>query len=68
MNAGKRDLSHELDVLMEKAGAEVPAEWRAGVLAGYEALQESAALVRQARSAASEPSNVYRLDVILRGE
>ena len=54
-------LEHEFDVLMAKAGAQVPADRKAGVLAGYRDLKRMAGLLRQPRTAADEPSNVYSL-------
>jgi hypothetical protein len=68
MSAGKRDIEHEFDVLMAKAGAEVPADWRAGALAGYREILASTDLLRQKRTAASEPANIYSLAVILRSK
>jgi hypothetical protein len=52
---------HELDVLLAKAGANVPPHLKAGVLAGYQDMKIMAARVRQPRTAASEPSNVFSL-------
>lgn len=54
-------LEHELDVLLAKAGATVPAHLKAGILAGYRDMKVMAARVRQPRTAANEPSNVYSL-------
>ena len=51
----------ELDVLLAKAGASVPPHLKAGVLAGYRAMKVMAACVRQPRTAANEPSNVFSL-------
>ena len=55
------DLEHELDVLLAKAGAAVPPHLKAGILAGYQDMKRMAAQVRQPRTAASEPSNVFSL-------
>jgi hypothetical protein len=52
---------HELDVLLAKAGANVPPHLKAGILAGYRDMKVMAATVRQPRTAASEPSNVFSL-------
>jgi hypothetical protein len=52
---------HELDVLLAKAGASVPPHLKAGVLAGYRDMKVMAARVRQPRTAAAEPSNVFSL-------
>jgi hypothetical protein len=54
-------LEHELDVLLAKAGANVPPHLKAGILAGYRDMKVMAATVRQPRTAAAEPSNVFSL-------
>jgi len=54
-------LEHELDVLLAKAGATVPPHLKAGILAGYQDMKRMTAQVRQPRTAASEPSNVFSL-------
>ena len=54
-------LEREFDVLMAKAGAKVPADRKAGILAGYKDMKRLALLLRQPRSEAAEPSNVYSL-------
>jgi hypothetical protein len=54
-------LEHELDMLLAKAGADVPSHLKAGVLAGYRDMKRMAAMVRQPRNAAAEPSNVFSL-------
>ena len=54
-------LERELDMLMAKAGATVPADRKAGILAGYRDLKRMAALLRQPRTAADETSNIYSL-------
>jgi hypothetical protein len=54
-------IEQEFDVLMAKAGAEVPTDLKAGVIAGYEDMKRMTALLRQPRTAADEPSNVYSL-------
>jgi hypothetical protein len=48
-------------VLLAKAGANVPPHLKAGILAGYRDMKIMAATVRQPRTAASEPSNVFSL-------
>lgn len=55
------DTEHELDVLLAKAGANVPPHLKAGVLAGYQDMKVMVARVRQPRTAAAEPSNVFSL-------
>jgi hypothetical protein len=57
----KDETEHELDVLLAKAGANVPPHLKAGILAGYRDMRVMAARVRQPRTAAAEPSNVFSL-------
>jgi hypothetical protein len=57
----KDETEHELDVLLAKAGASVPPHLKAGVLASYQDMKVMAARVRQPRTAANEPSNVFSL-------
>jgi hypothetical protein len=59
-------IEHELDVLLAKAGASVPPHLKAGVLAGYQDMKIMAARVRQPRTAAAEPSNVFSLKSYVR--
>ena len=59
-------LEREFDLLMAKAGARVPAERKAGIVAGYKDMKRMAALLRQPRTAADEPSNTYSLVGFLR--
>jgi hypothetical protein len=54
-------LEHELDALLAKAGATVPPHLKAGVLAGYREMKHMTAKLRQPRTAAAEPSNVFSL-------
>jgi hypothetical protein len=54
-------IEQEFDMLMTKAGVELPADRRAGVIAGYKDMKRMAALLRQRRTAADEPSNIYSL-------
>jgi hypothetical protein len=61
-------LEHEFDILMAKAGASVPVERKAGVLAGYRDMKRMTALVRQPRCAADEPSNIYSLKGFMRSK
>ena len=65
---GNASVERELDMLLAKAGAVVPAERKAAVLAGYAAMQRMTALVRQPRTAAAEPSNVFSLVEFARGK
>ena len=55
------DLARELDMLLAKAGANVPSDLKAGLLDGYRDMKRMAALVRQPRTAAAEPSNIFSL-------
>jgi hypothetical protein len=59
-------LERELDMLLAKAGAAVPPERRAGIVAGYRDMKRKTALLRQPRTAADETSNVYSLSNLLR--
>ena len=61
-------LEREFDVLMAKAGAKVPADRKAGVIAGYRDMKRLAALLRQPRTAADEPSNTYSLEGFARSK
>jgi hypothetical protein len=54
-----RALEQEFDVLMARAGAVVPADRKAGIIACCAELRRMTALVRQPRTAAAEPSNVF---------
>jgi hypothetical protein len=54
-------LERELDMLLAKAGASVPADRKAGIVAGYRDIKRLAALLRQPRSAVAEPSNIFSL-------
>jgi len=58
----------EFDMLMAKAGAAVPADRKAGIIAGYRDMKRMAALLRQPRTAADEPSNTYSLKSFLRSK
>ena len=62
------DLERELDMLLAKAGANVPPDLKAGLLAGYRDMKRMAAMVRQPRVAASEPSNIFSLKSFARSE
>jgi hypothetical protein len=64
-SANDREIEHEFDVLMRKAGADVPAERKAGIVQGYKDMKSATALLRQPRTAAAEPSNIYSLKPFL---
>jgi len=55
------DLEQELDMLLAKAGANVPPHLKGGVLASYRDMKVMAATVHQSRPATHEPSNVFSL-------
>jgi hypothetical protein len=57
----RRALEQEFDALMARIGAVVPADRKVGVIACCEELRRMTALVRQPRSPAAEPANVYSL-------
>jgi hypothetical protein len=59
-------LERELDMLLAKAGATVPPERKAGIVAQYRDIRHKTALLRQPRTAADETSNVYSLSNLLR--
>jgi len=55
------DLERELDMLLAKAGANVPSDLKAALLDGSRDMRRMAAMVRQPRTAAAEPSNIFSL-------
>lgn len=59
-------LEREFDAAMAKAGLDVPADRKAGTLAAYIDMKAMIELLRQPRTAASEPSNVYSLIPFMR--
>ncbi len=61
-------VEREFHMLMAKAGAGIPAERKVGVIAGYEDMKRMVALLRQPRTAADEPSNVYSLTSFVRSK
>ena len=54
-------LAAELDAYLHRAGLSVPAERREQVLVAYAELRDQVELLRGPRTAAAEPSNVFRL-------
>lgn len=68
MLPGKDDggLEAELEFLLRHAGHRVPEDRMAGMIAGYRDLKVMLDLLRQPRTAANEPANVYRLETITR--
>jgi len=65
---GDAAIERELDLLMVRIGAEVPADRKAGIIAGYKDMKRMTALLRQPRSAADEPSNIYSLTPFMRSK
>ncbi|MGD0434718.1 MAG: hypothetical protein ABSA58_26880 [Acetobacteraceae bacterium] len=55
------DLTHEFDILMQRAGIRVPDARRAAVLASYADLHDQIALLHNRYAYTDEPSNVFRL-------
>lgn len=62
----EKALEREFDMLMKWSGIIVPPDLRAGAVAGYRELKSITTLLRQLRDAASEPSNVFSIEVIIR--
>ena len=60
-------LEAEFDLLMQRAGLTVPAERRAQVLPAYAELRDQVELLRGPRTAAAEPSNIFRLHPLKAG-
>ena len=54
-------LAAEFDVYMQRAGLTLTAERRTQLLAGFADLKSQLELLRNARTAAVEPSNTFRL-------
>jgi hypothetical protein len=61
------ELMLEFEVMIKRAGLDVPEQRKAAVFAGYKDLKRLCALLRQPRSAASEPSNTYSLVTLMKG-
>jgi len=54
-------LAAEFDMFMARAGIEVPADRRDGLLAGFADLRSQVALLHGRLDATVEPANVFRL-------
>lgn len=54
-------LAAEFDVFMARAGLTVPPNARTGLLTGFADLRAMMPVLRQPRTAAAEPSNIFRL-------
>ena len=59
------DAEDEFDALLGRAGIIIPPDRRRGTIATCRDLKRMAALLRQPRSAESEPAAVYRLNHVL---
>ena len=57
-------LAADFDTLMAINGLTVPPERKAQVLVAYAELRDQVAMLRNNRTAAAEPSNVFRLQRI----
>ena len=62
------DLEREFDEVMAARDIVVPADRKAGALAGYAELKRLAELVRQPLDVESEPAGVFDLAVLLRSD
>jgi hypothetical protein len=62
------DLEREFDEIMAARGIVVPAERKAGAVAGYAELKRLAELVRQPLDVESEPAGVFDLGAVLRAD
>ncbi len=54
-------LAAEFTVFMERAGLTIPPDRLPALLAGYADLRAQLPLLRQPRTAAAEPSNIFHL-------
>jgi hypothetical protein len=63
----EQELMLEFEVLAKRAGLDIPEQRKAAVFAGYKDLKRMSALLRQPRTAASEPSNTYSLVTLMKG-
>jgi hypothetical protein len=54
-------LALEFDALMARAGLTIPPDRRPALLAGFADLRTMLPALRQPRTAAAEPSNIFRL-------
>ena len=60
-------LAQQLDVLLRRAGLDVPEDRRAPLLAGFRDLRGMLAVLRQPRIAASEPAATFDIRTVTRG-
>ncbi len=61
MSPSPESLETEFDVLMARAGLTIPPDRRPALLAGFADLRAMLPALRQPRTAAAEPSNIFRL-------
>jgi hypothetical protein len=54
-------LDAEFDMFMARAGLTIPADRRAALLSGFADLRAMLPVLRQPRTAAAEPANIFRL-------
>jgi hypothetical protein len=59
-------LNAEFDALAKHAGLTVPEKCRPALLAGFKDLKRMKALLRQPRTAASEPAGTYDIRTVTR--
>lgn len=60
-------LELEFDALAKRAQLDIPADRRAMLLIGFKDLRQGLALLRQPRTAASEPAATYSILSVTRG-
>lgn len=60
-------LELEFDALAKRAQLDIPADRRAMLLAGFKDLRQGLELLRQPRTAASEPAATYSILSVTRG-
>ena len=66
MTPSSEALEAEFDILMARAGLTIPPDRRAALLAGFADLRATLPLLRQPRTAAAEPANIFRLSKLER--
>jgi hypothetical protein len=66
-DGSEQDLMLEFEVMVKRAGLVIPDMRKAAVFAGFKDLKRYCALLRQPRTAASEPSNTYSLVTLMKG-
>ena len=59
-------LMQEMDVLAKRAGLAIPEARRSGLFAGFKDLRHMVALLRQPRTAASEPAATFTIETVTR--